>query len=646
MARLSIDKGLLKAKYYAEKGETLAAKALVMFILDASPKNRKALNLLSALQGEQDNSLSHNPSSEIMEKLIALYNEGHFHEVVNGALELSKLHPNSVTVWNLLGAANQAFGKYEEAIRAFRRVIQLDSNYAPGFNNLGASLLGIERFDDAEEAIDKALKLKSDYSEAYVNLAAILQARGKFDEVIKVCNKVLQITPNHPKAHNTLGNALQAQGKIGEAIEAYEKSLRSEPSASKFNNIGMLFQQQGKIDDAIKAYKEAILLKPDSSEAHNNLGKIFLIKRDLSGAEKEFKLAIAISPKSYQPRYNLGVTLFERLNFERAIEAFSQSIDCNPNFFEAYYSLGQTYLMIKDFSKGFKLCESRWETKQHLGTALNSEKPQWNGEKDQRVLVWNEQGIGDELMCASIISDAVAICDKLSILCDERLLPILKRSFNDRVDFIPRNPLKRSFDFDFDFQSSILSLPTIFRPSLDSFKNSSSGYLKADEKKVKEFREIVSKGEKKRVYGLSWNTKSSIKNSQKRNISLYELSKNFNLPDVQLVSLQYGEISNDVKNLKNKYGIYMMEMTEVDIYNDLDELAALIVACDKVITIDNFIVHFAGSLGVSTELLLPSNSDWRWSVEDKSSYWYENVNIHRQTKEGDWSEVLAGLCLN
>ena len=75
----------------------------------------------------------------------------------------------------------------------------------------------------------------------------------------------------------------------------------------------------------------------------------------------------------------------------------------------------------------------------------------------------------------------------------------------------------------------------------------------------------------------------------------------------------------------------------------MDGLASLISACDLVVSIDNFTVHLAGSLGVKTKILLPYTMDARWGFEGEKSYLYKSVKLYRQTELGDWKKVLKKL---
>jgi ADP-heptose:LPS heptosyltransferase len=81
-------------------------------------------------------------------------------------------------------------------------------------------------------------------------------------------------------------------------------------------------------------------------------------------------------------------------------------------------------------------------------------------------------------------------------------------------------------------------------------------------------------------------------------------------------------------------------MEEIDNFRDIDDLAALICACDLVISIDNFTVHLAGSLGIDTRVLLPRVADERWGLNTNDSYWYDSLTLYRQEVQGDWSHPL------
>ena len=75
---------------------------------------------------------------------------------------------------------------------------------------------------------------------------------------------------------------------------------------------------------------------------------------------------------------------------------------------------------------------------------------------------------------------------------------------------------------------------------------------------------------------------------------------------------------------------------------NLDGLAALIAACDVVVTVSNTTAHLAGALGVPTLLMLPYSrgSLWYWHEGRDDSPWYPSIRIVRQRSPGDWDDVV------
>ena len=106
--------------------------------------------------------------------------------------------------------------------------------------------------------------------------------------------------------------------------------------------------------------------------------------------------------------------------------------------------------------------------------------------------------------------------------------------------------------------------------------------------------------------------------------------------------MQYGDTKNEVDLIKNKLGVHLANVPNVDLFNDMDSLLAVISACDIVVTISNSIAHFSGAAGKETLLLLPYSAGkfWYWQDIEGISLWYPSVRIFRQRDQGDWSQPI------
>jgi hypothetical protein len=107
--------------------------------------------------------------------------------------------------------------------------------------------------------------------------------------------------------------------------------------------------------------------------------------------------------------------------------------------------------------------------------------------------------------------------------------------------------------------------------------------------------------------------------------------------------LQYGDMDDEINRVRQDYGIDVAQVEQIDNFNDIDGLPALITACDRIVSIDNVTVHLAGALGKEIDALLPRVSNWRWGIHPHNSYWYNSVWLRRQTEREDWGEVLAQI---
>ena len=244
-------------------------------------------------------------------------------------------------------------------------------------------------------------------------------------------------------------------------------------------------------------------------------------------------------------------------------------------------------------------------------------------------------------MYASLIPELAASSSKLIVQCDERLIPLFKRSFIDGIEYRCRK--SPAPEDSYDCHIPMGSLPNIFRPSLDSFSKASKAYLHCESERSQELRKTLLKGEAKTLIGISWNSSSPIAGAHHRNITLSDMAQHLDAPDVQLVNLQYGDVSDEIAKLKEDHGIEVAEVSEIDNRNDIDGLAALIMACDQIVSIDNATVHLAGALGANTKVLLPFNRSWQWGLDRSDSYWYGSLQLHRQKNHGDWKHVLKTI---
>jgi hypothetical protein len=293
-------------------------------------------------------------------------------------------------------------------------------------------------------------------------------------------------------------------------------------------------------------------------------------------------------------------------------------------------------LLIGNFKEGWEKHEYRWknEPQKNIRWPIQDRKL-WSGEPDKRVVIWKEQGIGDDIIFLGLIPEARERCQSLSVFVDPRLKKMCERSIPG-VTFLPNVEALQEEEFDYHIPTG--SLPGLMRNDISDFDRTVTGYLKADPERVELLgRELGFKG--KRIVGISWKSFKSL-NQTKKSVDLKDFEQIFKDLDVTLLNLQYGDIDEELQKFSKETGIEVIQCSSVDNREDLDGLAALIELCDLVVSTSNVTIHMAGALGKETWVLLPYVANFWWLLDRTDSVWYPSLRLYRQKSLNDWESVF------
>ena len=314
MAKLSVNQALSKAKSHEKKGEILEAQELYKEVLDAFPNNKKAKLMLANLDKSFQNGNVKKPPSNIINQLVALYNQGHLSLVIEHCQRFIGQFPDAFIIWNILGAANKGLGRVEEASKAFMKVVKLNPTYADGYNNLGVTLQEQGKFEGALVAYKKAISIKPNYAEAYNNLGNTLLEQGEPAGAISSYKKAISIDSNYAEANYNMGFALSSINKPEEAIVAYNNAISIKPNYSEaYCNLGNAYKEIGKLNEAIDFYRNAISINPKYAQVYNNLGKVFQEQDKLELAMDAYKKATSLKLE-YSEAWTNGAEALEKWN--------------------------------------------------------------------------------------------------------------------------------------------------------------------------------------------------------------------------------------------------------------------------------------------------------------------------------------------
>jgi tetratricopeptide (TPR) repeat protein len=542
------------------------------------------------------------------------------HDMVRDALELHRV------------------GRFTEAEEIYRRILTMDPCHADSLHLLGMIEYQAGHLETAAGMIRKAIKINSSGTSYYANLGTVLQAQGELDVAVAMYSHALALKPMLAEVHVNLGNVFQAQGKLNESVVCYNRALALKPeSAEAHNNLGSALQSLGKLEDAIASYEQALAIRPDYAEVCYNMGNARRTQNKLDDAAACYHLALTIRPEYPEAHYNLGNVLRDQGKPDEALAQYSQAVMLRPEYSQAGFGEALAQLLRGDFAVGWQNFERRWQTGDHDTPRRAYTQPAWAGQKlvSGSLLIWGEQGVGDEIMFAGLISDVIRTGNRCILDCEPRLKPLFARSFPG-VDVISGCGPGLHPELDIASHLPSGSLPGLFRKTSSAFATTKSPYLTADPAERARLRADYSDG--KRLVGLAWNTNNK-KTGASRSIDLSLFAPLLTHPEVRWVSLQYGDPAELERQAEAARAPILIDRS-VDQLIDIDIFAAQIAAMDLVITIDNSTAHLAGALGVEVWTLLPYPSDWRWLLNREDSPWYPTMRLFRQPKLGDWQSVI------
>lgn len=290
---------------------------------------------------------------------------------------------------------------------------------------------------------------------------------------------------------------------------------------------------------------------------------------------------------------------------------------------------------IENYDKG------RWATQQHVEKYYRPFAfPIWKGQnlKGKKILIWAEQGIGDQVMHARSIPLLQAMGATVALECDPRLVDLFTSNF-DNITYFPQG-LKvdpKINKMKFDYHCSLFSAWRWAKPPMRPEK-----FLTTPPETVQSFRDLIAKRGFKLNVGLSWRSTAKA-NGGTRSIPLEQLRPLLDTPDVGFHSLQYGVSAADLFRIRHSDKLPIHTIPKLDTRNDITNLSAAIQAMDLIISIDNSTVHFAGTLGVKTWSILPKSSEWRWGDDGSKTDLYKSVTLYRNQQAGNWQEILSQI---
>lgn len=367
-------------------------------------------------------------------------------------------------------------------------------------------------------------------------------------------------------------DVLTRYGYLNKAEQCWRTVINKDPAfVLAYHNLAALCDMQGKHDEVEGLYEEALKLRPFDVMLHHFYGLVLLSRGKLKQGWEHYKWRVKRASKTIPEMY--GVL----------------------------------------------------------------DLPYWQGEPllGRHLVVWTEQGLGDEILFASMFNELIDSGCKLSIVCSPTCQYLFETSFQ-RADVYNRVEIReKKIQLVADFQASLVEVGTYLRPDMDSFKKSEP-YLAVRNTDVWKIGEPDLLN-----VGISWfSTNSNVVDD--KSIPLEDWITILKLPNINFISLQHGISKTEVQCFNDKYGINLIHSDDI---KDFNKLAGLVEGLDLVISVSNTNVHLAAALGKSVWAIIPElrGRMWYWFTNRKDSPFYATVDLLRRQKGNDYITMYSIL---
>ena len=571
------------------------------------------------------------PAQTAWAQAIALHQAGRLDEAAKLYTFVIENNPRHSDAMQLLGLIALNQGDARRAADLIARSIEINPASFGAQVNLGASYKALGERARAVQCYDNAVALKPDYLDGWIHAGNLLGELDHVDASLARFDGALKIDPRHAGALNNRGNALRRLGRHALALESFGRLLDLDPARADARlNRGVVLLDMGNSEAAIADFDVLLAANPAHAVAWNNRCNALMRLRRYEEALPSLDRALELAP-DYAPAWaNRGNLMLALCRYAEARVAFERARELAPTLDEAHWNMATLELLEGHFERGWRAFEARWtvsglEARRHRSIAA------WLGDADvrgKRLLLWHEQGLGDTIQFCRFARDVAARGAKVVLEVQPALKRLIASSLPD-IEVIatgePTGPC--------DFGVPLMSLPLALGIDVASMVNAPR-YLHADPAIVSHWiGRLGERGARPRV-GLAISGNIAHHNDANRSIRLQDCSALLQAADSLII--QKGLRKEDADALAQ----FPRARYVGDTFGDFSDSAAVIDQCDLVITVDTSVAHLAGALGKPTWLLVPANPDWRWQLDRDDSPWYASARLFRQSRIGDWSDVV------
>lgn len=560
---------------------------------------------------------------------VLLLDAGVLDQAIESLVVAIRLNPKDAVAFYHLGLVKKIQGHDGEAIDAYSMAVALKPGYAEAYVNLGKIAIDRGKYELGERSCRKAIEANPNLAQPYVNLGMVLREQKKLDEALECARKGVELDPRNGAAQSNLGNVYMDLQRYQEAVGCFRKAMEFQPSFStSYFNYGNALRLLHVLDKAHDSYNKAIALESDRGEFHHNQGLVYQEQGDHATALEKFRLANKLSPDHLGLQFSLARSLWNNGFLEESWDYFDAGLEGD----------------LRKPNRKFKV-------------------PRWRGEdiSDKRILVWREQGVGDEIDFARRFRHVIDAAKETVIEADKRLVPILQRSF-PTAKLLPETLDGRNdwFREDCDVHLPAGNLLQYFpytQKELDLFNypeddieaafacgersKDHPGYLVPDPERVKEMAERVAALPDGLRVGICWRSQYSHRDRDIHYTKLEMWESILRIPGITFVNVQYDQREDELQAVEQEFGVRIHRWDDVDLRKDLEGAFALTKNLDMVISTSTSPSRIGDAVGAEVWLMMAGGRQPNQPPEGE--FGIENRIVWRRHWTEQWPVLIERM---
>ena len=494
--------------------------------------------------------------------------------------------------------------------------------------------------------LEYALLIDEKNEFALISYARILFSLKDYNKALLIFQKLILITSNSDNFEYRVEffERLIDLKKINEAKKILSQ-ITDESKNKHFVKVlyleGILKKTKNDYDEAITIFRQCLEIDKKFINAHIALASIYSNQNNFSECINLLNEVLRIDSRNSKAFLELGIIYSHLGEIKKGISLLKNSLDIDPFNYEIKYNLAQMQIYNKEFEEGWNNFQSRWLYHNFNSIRFKSSKKQLTNLNElKNILIWSEQGIGDQIMYGSIFSEISNLSKNVIVKLDKRLIKIFERK-HKHIKFIDNEAIIKEDQYDVHLPFGDLGY--LFRKDLKSFKKANFPYISINSKISSKVKSVYN-SENKIIVGISWTSKNKDVGKNK-SINLERFLPILKLKNLTFLDLEYENSDKDRNTLFENTRLKIQKFKDIDYYNDIIGVASIIDACDLIITCSNVNAHISGALGKKTFLLLPLGKGrlWNWNAEQDKSIWYPSVKIFQQIKYNDWTHPIKNI---